>query len=111
MSGVQPLGVALPEVEHLDVGLVHGLDVAGLGVDAERDGAVDAGDFDAVTWLDGDQVVSDVQGDSAWRLASWHLASSAPGDVDSATGDGGVPSCRVWSPWIVVGRQRVVRWC
>jgi len=71
---VQPLGVALPEVEHLDVRLVHGLDVAGLGVDAERDGAVDAGDFDAVAWLDGvDQVVSDVQGDGAWRLASWHL--------------------------------------
>ena len=65
MSGVQPLGVALPEVEQLDVGLV---------VDAERDGAVDASDFDAVTWLDGvDQVVSDVQGDVAWRLASWHL--------------------------------------
>jgi len=65
---VQPLGVALPEVEQLDVGLV---------VDAERDGAVDASDFDAVTWLDGvDQVVSDVQGDGAWRLASWHLVPS-----------------------------------
>jgi hypothetical protein len=48
---VQPLVVGLPEVDDVDVGLVDGLDVALLRVDAHRNGAVDAGHGNAVTGL------------------------------------------------------------
>ena len=48
---MQSLVVRLPEVDDVDVGLVDGLDVALLRVDAHRNGAVDAGHGNAITRL------------------------------------------------------------
>ena len=48
---VEPLVVRLPEVNDIDVGLVHGLDVSHLGVDAHRHSAINSGHGNAISGL------------------------------------------------------------
>ena len=71
---LQPLGVKFSEVNNINVGLVHRLDVSHARVDTQGDSTVDSCDSDPVTRLNTvHKVIVSVQYHRVRGLTSWHV--------------------------------------